>query len=202
MTSDAKHVEIGLTDKADSARAVFAELWADGIASESVLIGGDEFGALGGLPGSDSFMIVAEGADAGVCSVGIEPNGVPEGVVHLAGGPRRFLEVLSDQVRRRGDLPRIVAREGWSFVVDTFDPDLGRTHESLLTIADGMIGTNGAPLFTHPAARPELMAAGVYDGEGPLTDLLAGPRWATFGECARPRRPGVAGARSANRSAR
>ena len=25
-----------------------------------------------------------------------------------------------------------------------------------------------------------LAAAGVYDGEGPLTDLLAGPRWATL----------------------
>ncbi len=186
VTSDAKHVEIGLTDKADSARAVFAQLWADGIAPESVLIGGDEFGALGGLPGSDSFMMVAQGTSAGVCSVGIEPNGVPEGVVHLAGGPRRFLEVLSDQVRRRRDLPRIVAQEGWCFVVDAFDPDIGRARESLLTIADGVIGTNGAPLFTHPAARPELMAAGVYDGEGPLTDLLAGPRWATLASALAP----------------
>jgi len=49
VTSDAKHVEIGLTDKSDSARAVVEQLWADGIAPELVVIGGDEFGELGGL---------------------------------------------------------------------------------------------------------------------------------------------------------
>ncbi|HEY5013849.1 MAG TPA: hypothetical protein VIK61_14255, partial [Acidimicrobiia bacterium] len=108
VTSDAKHMEIGLTDKSDSARAIFAQFWADGIAPELVLIGGDEFGAIGGLPGSDSFMIVAEAVNAGVCSVGIEHNGVPEGVVYLAGGPRRFLELLGDQVRRRSDIPCVV----------------------------------------------------------------------------------------------
>lgn len=180
VTSDAKHVEIGLTDKADAARAVFAQFWSDGIAPESVLIGGDEFGTLGGLPGSDSFMLVAEVSSAGVCSVGVEPNGVPRGVVHFAGGPERFLKVLNDQIRRRADIPRVVVQKGWSFVVDEFDPDIGRAREALLTIADGVIGTNGAPLLTHPAARPELMAAGIYDGDGPLTDLLDGPRWATL----------------------
>ncbi len=49
VTSDAEHVEIGLTDKSDSARAVLAELWADGISADQVLIGGDEFVPLGGL---------------------------------------------------------------------------------------------------------------------------------------------------------
>ena len=71
-------------------------------------------------------------------------------------------------------------------VVDAFDPDAGRAHEALLTIADGVIGTTGAPLFAHPAARPEVMAAGVYDGDGPLTDLLAGPRWAALGRALEP----------------
>jgi trehalose/maltose hydrolase-like predicted phosphorylase len=182
VTSDAKHVEIGLTDKADSARAVFAQLWADGIAPDLVLIAGDEFGTLGGLPGSDSLMIIAEAERSSVLSVGIEPNGVPEGIVLLAGGPGRFLELLLDQVRRRSDLPRVVEQDGWSLVVDGFDPDAGRSNEALLTIADGMIGTNGAPLLKHPGALPELIAAGVYDGEGPLTDLLAGPRWATLAQ--------------------
>ena len=180
VTSDAKHVEIGLTDKADSARAVFAQLWTDGIASELVLIGGDEFGALGGLPGSDSLMLVSEAARCAVFSVGIEPNGVPDRVVHLARGPDRFLEVLRDQLRRRSDLPRVVEQDGWSLVVDRFDPDAGRSAEALLTIADGMIGTNAAPLLEHGGALPELLAAGVYDGEGSLADLLAGPRWATL----------------------
>ena len=186
VTSDAKHVEIGLTDKTDSARAVFAEFWADGIWPEQVVIGGDEFGAIGGMPGSDSFMMVAEAARAVVCSVGIEPNGVPEGVVHLAGGPAGFLEMLRDQLERRSGLPEVVARDGWALVVDAFDPEAGRAKEALLTIADGVIGTNGAPLFMHPAARPELVAAGVYDGKGPRTDLLAGPRWAALARALAP----------------
>ena len=138
VTSDAKHVEIGLTDKSDSARAVFDEFWADGIDPASVLIGGDEFGEVGGLPGSDSFMMIPEAAGSAVCSVGIEPNGVPEGVSCIAGGPRRFLELLTDQVRRRADLPSVAARAGWSLTVDRFDPDAGRVNEALLTIADGV----------------------------------------------------------------
>ena len=178
VTSDAKHVEIGLTDKADSARAVFAALWADGIAPELVLIGGDEFGDLGGLPGSDSLMLVAEAANATVFSVGNEPNGVPAGVLHLAGGPGRFLEVLADQLQRRSALPSVVDRAGWSLVIDRFDPDTGRALEALLTIADGVIGTSAAPLLAHPAAMPDVVAAGIYDGGGQFTDLLAAPRWA------------------------
>jgi trehalose/maltose hydrolase-like predicted phosphorylase len=181
VTSDAKHVEIGLTDKADSARAVFAELWADGIAPEVVVIGGDEFGNLGGLPGSDAFMIVTESERAAVFSVGIEPHEVPEGVVHLGGGPSRFLDVLHDQLRRRSELPQVIAQEGWSLIVDEFDPAAGYAHQALLTIADGVIGTNGAPLFAHPTASPEVVAAGIYDGDGSLSDLLAGPRWAALG---------------------
>lgn len=180
VTSDAKHVEIGLTDKTDSARSVFAELWSDGIAPEQVVVGGDEFGAVGGMAGSDSYMVVADAGRAVVFSVGIEPNGVPAGVVPLAGGPDRFLELLRDQLQRRSDLPTVAVQGGWALVVDDFDPDAGRSNEALLTIADGMIGTNGAPLFSHPAARPELVAAGVYDGDGPLTDLLVGPRWAAL----------------------
>jgi trehalose/maltose hydrolase-like predicted phosphorylase len=182
VTTDAKHVEIGLTDKSDSARAVFAEMWTDGIAPELVLIGGDEFGDLGGLPGSDRFMLVPEVvAAATTCSVGVEPSGVPAGVVHLAGGPERFLELLRDQLGRRADVPRVALGAGWSLVVDGFDPDAGRMREALLTIADGRIGTTAAPLLAHRAACPEVLAAGVYYGDGSLTDLLPGPRWAQLG---------------------
>ena len=58
VTSDAKHVEIGLTDKADAAHWVFEDLRGRGIAAGLVLIAGDEFGPLGGLPGSDSLLLV------------------------------------------------------------------------------------------------------------------------------------------------
>ena len=56
VTSDAKHVEIGLTDKSDSVRRLMAELEGLGVDSGLVLVAGDEFGPLGGVPGSDSLL--------------------------------------------------------------------------------------------------------------------------------------------------
>ena len=114
VTSDAKHVEIGLTDKADSARWIFAELWRRGIGASQVLVAGDEFGPLGGLPGSDSLLLPPEAERAVVVSVGREPTGVPRGVLDLGGGPESFLALLHDQLdrRRRGDLPEPRRRRG------------------------------------------------------------------------------------------
>jgi trehalose/maltose hydrolase-like predicted phosphorylase len=180
ITSDAKHVEIGLTDKSDAARAVLDELWACGIAPPLVCFGGDEFGPLGALPGSDALMLVPEAAGATVVSVGVEPNGVPEGVVHLRGGPAGFASLLADQLRRRSDLrevPRVAALDEWSLTVDGIDPETERARSALLTLSDGRIGTTGAPLLHHAATDPEVLAAGVYEGEGPLTDLVPAPRW-------------------------
>jgi trehalose/maltose hydrolase-like predicted phosphorylase len=181
ITSDAKHVEVGLTDKADSSDALFAELWRLGIDAELTLIGGDEFGPLGDMPGSDALMLTPEVAAATVFSVGVEPSGVPPGVVHVAGGPATFLALLEDQLRRRADVPRVAARAGWSLVFDGFEAPTSRARESLLTLADGVIGTSGAPLFEHAAARRDVLASGIYDGVGSDTDLLAGPEWARLG---------------------
>ena len=180
VTSDAKHVEIGLTDKSDSARAVLEELRADGISAERVLIAGDEFGPLGGLTGSDSMMLVPEAARATVCSVGIEPEGLPERVVGLAGGPSAFAALLADQVARRREIPAVTDDPAWRLVVDGFDAGAERAHESLLAISDGMLGTTGAPLRAHPETRSQVMVAGMYDGDGAQTTLLAGPRWASL----------------------
>jgi len=47
VTSDAKHVEIGLTDKSDAARWLYAAFRDEGIAAELVLLAGDELGPLG-----------------------------------------------------------------------------------------------------------------------------------------------------------
>ena len=56
-----------------------------------MLVAGDEFGPLGGLPGSDSFLLVPEAERAVAVSVGREPTGVPRGVIDFGGGPARFL---------------------------------------------------------------------------------------------------------------
>ena len=179
VTTDAKHVEIGLTDKADSARWIFKELWRRGIAPSQVLVAGDEFGPLGGLPGSDSFLLPTDATRAVAVSVGREPTGVPRGVVELGGGPEAFLGLLRDQLerRRRGDLPEPDGDEAWTISVRGFDPELERVHSSLLTISDGVVGTSGSPVGSHPSARPRVLAAGLYDGEGPDTDLIACPVW-------------------------
>jgi trehalose/maltose hydrolase-like predicted phosphorylase len=179
VTSDAKHIEIGLTDKADSARWVFEYLRRRGIPPSLVLIAGDEFGPLGGLPGSDSFLLVPQAARAVAVSVGGEPTGVPENVLALGGGPPRFLQILRDQLRRRkrGDVPDVDSDPAWSLTVEGLDPKLERVHETLLTLSDGRIGTSGSPLGSHPAARPRVLAAGLYDGNGPETDLLPCPVW-------------------------
>jgi trehalose/maltose hydrolase-like predicted phosphorylase len=179
VTSDAKHVEIGLTDKADSARWVFGELWRRGIGPAQVLVAGDEFGPLGGLPGSDSFLLPAEAERAVAVSVGREPTGVPRGVIELGGGPDAFVALLSDQLarRRRGELPELDGDESWTFSVRGFDPELERVQASLLTIADGVIGTSGSPVGSHPSARPRVLAAGLYEGDGPDAELTQCPVW-------------------------
>ena len=97
----------------------------------------------------------------------------------LGGGPESFLALLNDQLerRRRGDLPEPDGDEAWTISVRGFDPELERVHSSLLTISDGVIGTSGSPVGSHPSARPRVLAAGLYDGEGPDTDLIACPVW-------------------------
>ena len=98
LTTDVKHEEFGLTDKSDSTRYVAEHLAAEhGIALEDILVAGDEFGPIDGFEGSDSKTFTIPGAS--YVSVGKEPNGVPEGVLHLGGGAPAFLELLDRQIR-------------------------------------------------------------------------------------------------------
>ena len=188
VTSDAKYAEIGLTDKADSARWVFQELWRRGIGPGLVLIGGDEFGSLGRLPGSDLLLVVPEAARATTVSVGREPSGVPDGVISLGGGPPTFVALLENQIRRRdqGAVPRIDEDPAWLLPVSGLNPEHERAHEVLLGLADGTIGSTGSPLWPHPAAQPLVLAAGVYTGNGPETTLLEVPTWQQLDHVALP----------------
>jgi len=96
LTTDVKHVELGLTDKSDSVRYLLDQVAAPrGIAREEIVFLGDEFGPIDGFEGSDFKMVCAPGAT--FLSVGKEPNGVPQGVLHLGGGIPRFLEFLDHQ---------------------------------------------------------------------------------------------------------
>jgi trehalose/maltose hydrolase-like predicted phosphorylase len=179
VTSDAKHIEIGLTDKADAAVRVFAALARRGIAPGVVLVAGDEFGPLGGLPGSDSLLLVPEAQRLTAVSVGREPTGAPATVLSLGGGPDRFVALLADQLerRKRGDVPDIDDDASWTISVEGLDPGLERVHESLLTIADGRIGTRGTPLLEHSEADRAVLASWAYLGEGPDSELAQGADW-------------------------
>ncbi len=175
ITSDVKHVEIGLTDKSDSARWAADWLALRGIAGELILIGGDEFGPIGGATGSDSFMMVHPLVRAPVVSVGVEPSGVPDGVMHLGGGPARFAELLDVQLTRRADhrVPGVDRDPGW---VLTLSSRVGqvRVAESLGWLGNGWAGTRGSLEEDGPNSTPLLLVAGVYDAEG---RILPGPVW-------------------------
>ena len=179
VTSDAKHIEIGLTDKADSARWYFEHLWQRGVSPEQVLIVGDELGPLGGLPGSDSMLLIDAAAGATVASVGVEPAGVPDGIISLHGGPAAFSGLLDRQLalRRRGALPIVSSDPCWTLAVDGVGRERERANEALLTIADGYLGTRGSVLAPGRGATPAVLMAGVYRGHGELSELQPAPLW-------------------------
>lgn len=95
ITSDVKHIEVGLTDKSDSMRWVYDNiLERKGRSAGELLIIGDEFGPIGESLGSDFHLLSLQVAQAQALSVGKEPNGVPPGVVHVGGGPATFVDIL------------------------------------------------------------------------------------------------------------
>lgn len=179
VTSDAKHIEIGLTDKSDAASWVMRDLWQRGIAPGNVLVAGDEFGPLGGLRGSDSYLLVDAARRATAASVGVEPEGVPGAVLSIGGGPGRFMALLEDQIRRRRhrELPFVDADPAWTLVIDGKEPGLERVREALLTLADGRLGTRGSVIVEDPDGEPSVLLSGIYAGAGADTTLLHGPRW-------------------------
>ncbi|MBI3951005.1 MAG: hypothetical protein HY314_11190 [Acidobacteria bacterium] len=102
ITSDVKHIEVGLTDKADSVAWVVNGLAPRvGARASEVLVAGDEFGPIAGFEGSDFKMVTEALGEAIFVSVGREPNGVPPGVIHIGGGPTRFLQLLDQQIALR-----------------------------------------------------------------------------------------------------
>jgi trehalose/maltose hydrolase-like predicted phosphorylase len=169
ITSDVKHLEIGLTDKGDALRSVLVRLAEPrGLRPEDILVAGDEFGPIAGLPGSDSRMCISEARGAVFVSVGPEPSGVPDGVLHLGGGPPRFRELLERQaalypVRLPGRRTRDPA---WRIVERGFD--LAREHEleSLFALGNGAFGTRASLAEGSNLSAPGTYAAGMFQADG------------------------------------
>jgi trehalose/maltose hydrolase-like predicted phosphorylase len=178
ITSDAKHIEIGLTDKGDSAAWVRDHLLRRlRIDPACVLLAGDEFGPIGGLPGSDDRMRAAI-PDAVTISVGVEPTGVPAGVLYLGGGPTRFRALLLEQVRRHR-LARLRRRAraadriiqalepthdpDWRLEQHGYVPALEHEYESRTTVSNGFLGVRGALEQPTAASHPGTYIAGLFD---------------------------------------
>ncbi|MFZ4514951.1 MAG: glycosyl hydrolase family 65 protein [Acidimicrobiia bacterium] len=173
VSSDAKHIEIGLTDKGDAAEQLAAYWWKLGIGRDGILVVGDEFGSLGGVPGSDARLIPL-GATA--FSVGPEPGGVPDGVLHLPGGPTRLIALLDAQLglRSRGALPQ-APTHAWALHFGPIDIESQRRTEALATLSDGVVGVRGVALHGERSGIPAVRVRNAYCGSGPETTLLAAP---------------------------
>src|SRR5664280_705545 len=175
ITSDVKHVEIGLTDKSDSARWAANWLSQRGITGDLVLIGGDEFGSIGGVAGSDSMMMVEEFARGVVVSFGVEPEGVPAGVVHRGSGPDGLLELLDGQLARRSArrVPAIDLDPTWVVPLASTRA-MEQVAESLGTLGNGFAGTRSSWEEDDRVGGPLFLVNGIYTNEG---QLLPGPLW-------------------------
>ncbi len=179
VTTDGKYVEIGLTDKSDSILWLTETWWRRGIGPALVAIAGDEMGPLGGMRGSDHYMLVPRAERAAAFSVGVEPEGVPPDVVHIGGGPAAFLAFLRDQAVRHEahELPGIDVDPLWSVTVAGADHDLERVRQVVLTIASGVVSSGGAPCMQHPTVAPTVFVNGAFEGEGEESNLLPCPIW-------------------------
>jgi hypothetical protein len=179
VTTDAKFVEIGLTDKSDSLHWLMGTWWRRGIGPALVVIAGDEMGPLGGVRGSDHCMIVPEAERTTAVSVGVEPEGVPADVTHIGGGPVAFLDFLRDQAARHEghELSAIDVDPLWSVTVAGADHELERVHQVLLTLASGAVSSGGAPCLRHPTVTPTVFVSGAFQGRGVESRLLPCPIW-------------------------
>ncbi|MCL4474409.1 MAG: hypothetical protein M1455_10835, partial [Actinobacteria bacterium] len=179
LTSDVKHIEVGLTDKSDSVKWILSGIATEwNIREENILVLGDEFGPIAGFEGSD-FHMVLPGHDAiTYLSVGKEPNGVPGAVIRFGGGPRCFRELIGRQV----DLHRRLALttdESFLLIEDGFNPFREREIESLASVSNGYLGTRASLEEQGPASGAATLIAGIYDiGEyDGLEELATAPDW-------------------------
>ena len=193
ITSDVKHVEVGLTDKSDSIAFLMRRLVPmRAIQPHEVLIAGDEFGPIAGFEGSDYRMVTRLAHGATMLSVGREPNGVPAGVVHVGGGPDEFVRLLDRQTELI-ERPPVTAvpqpppeiapappGDGWRIVSDGYSQVGEASQDTLFALVNGYMGARGCSDEPSPGSSPGAYVAGLYDGgtDG-AEDLVVIPDWTT-----------------------
>ena len=191
ITTDLKHIEVGLSSKRDSVKWVVKNLIHNPhIHQQEVLVIGDEFGALGGVSGSDSLMRLPELAQSLFISVGLEPVGVPPGVLHLGGGPSQFKALLRRLKKKAPQRDELRSREefkegselitwGWSqrdplwrVQQEGFNPSEETEVETRFTLGNGYLGIRGSSSIPIPSSRGDLFLAGVFDERAKKAILL------------------------------
>jgi len=186
VTSDVRHIDIGLTGKGDTMRAMTrALIIGRGRRPQDLLVLGDSFGPDGSDEGTDAAMLIPELRRAVYVSVGAEPGGAPSRVLPAGGGPVRFLDILHDQLAMREivaqrSFPEPTTDASWRFEVHGFDPFREREVETWLTVANGETGTRGALAEGSAISTPATFVAGVYgDGTGdpPFRQPVPAPDW-------------------------
>ncbi|HUZ83516.1 MAG TPA: hypothetical protein VMU66_02385, partial [Gaiellales bacterium] len=189
ITTDVKHVEVGLTDKSDSIAFLMRRLAPGrGIRPHEVLIAGDEFGTIAGFEGSDYRMVTRLAAGAAIVSVGAEPNGTPPGVVHLGGGPAEFVRLLEEELEHPDGRPQRVPAgpvlhaaapehgDGWLVEADGYEPADEASKESRFAVGNGYLGIRGSVDEGGPGSDPAVFVAGLYDGlEAGHEDMVVVP---------------------------
>ncbi|MBM2810295.1 MAG: Maltose phosphorylase [Chloroflexi bacterium] len=202
VSSDVKHIEIGLSDKRDS--AAWVRRWlldARDIPTAEVLVVGAEFGPIAGLVGSDDHLRPSL-PNAAFVSVGPEPNGVPEDVLHLGGGAPQLLGLLRDQVRLhpsaagqgQADHKRSIDPQEhwveralalpedprWRFVVRGYRPASEHDVETRLAIGNGALGVRASLDQPAEGSRPRTFVAGLFAQQGAgsmVPELVSAPDW-------------------------
>lgn len=202
ISSDMKHVEIGLTDKADS--AAWVKRWLldpMAISLADVLVVGDEFGPVGGVEGCDNGLC-AMLPNAVFVSVGAESGGVPDEVLQLGGGPSQLLGLLRDQVRLHRSTASRGAVDGrraaevharwleralalpedphWRLVARGHRPGVEHDIETRLTTGNGALGVRGSLDDAAAGSRPRTFVAGLYGELSPeslVPGLVSAPNW-------------------------
>jgi len=167
-------VHIGPEDAGDVAVALLRQLWLRGVDPRAVLTVVDGWS---GVPHRPAPVVVPDVRETTVVLVNGGRRSPGPGVVALTGGAARIHQLLGDQLRRRRRhaLPEATSRQGWSLCIEGFDPAGERVHGALLSLADGHVGTSGAPLADRTGRHPWVVARGIYVGEGPASHLLTGP---------------------------
>jgi trehalose/maltose hydrolase-like predicted phosphorylase len=103
-------------------------------------------------------------------------RGIGSRDVVLARGDEAGMVLADQQARRRcGELPRVYPERGWSLVRKGFDVTLLRINAALFALADGKVGTSGAPMAAHPESHRWVLVGNTYIGSGAESHLVTGP---------------------------